>query len=175
LEFNKYSNSFKYGLAVNSVITQSEDYDKLYRFSTPQQFVKQGGGVCWDWVTFEADYFKRNFPNVRYDAYYIQFVNKNGNCPSHTFLTFNLGSSIYYFESAFGKCRGVYKANTISDIINFVMDNMSNPSDEYFVVRYNALSSRLNGTTCAGFMNYMNTLPEINHVYNPHYRTPVKL
>ena len=91
---NKMNKDFKYGLAINGAIDSkrnisSEDYDKLYRVVNAKQFEKQQGGVCWDYVIYEADYFKKNFSSVKIKAWYIIW-DKQPDYPTHTFITFKM-------------------------------------------------------------------------------------
>lgn len=166
LEFNKRMNKFKYGLAVNGVIdtsrnTSGSDYDKLYHFANPTQFEKQDGGICWDFVTYEADYFKKNIPGIKFTCWYVIF-NAAPNYPTHTFLTFKLGSKYILFESSFRKIKGVWEASSEKDLINFELDSMiHHGSDkgldkaESHVFKYNALDTSLNGMTCGEFMHHI--------------------
>ena len=185
IKFNKYCNKFEYGLRKNGVLlrnTTSEDWDKHYKLVGPKQFVKQNGGVCWDWVTFEADYFKHNFSNIQFTTWYIVFDNKRS-CPTHTFLTFQLNGKTYYFESAFCRFRGVYEGN-LNDILDFVLHNMNkhHPKDEpnlldhkYYIVKYNALDPSIIGANCEKFMQYCINQKWVSHKYNPNFKAPTKL
>lgn len=166
LEFNKRMNKFKYGLAVNGIIdasrnTSGSDFDKLYHFANPAQFEKQDGGICWDFVTYEADYFKKNIPGIKFTCWYVIF-NAAPNYPTHTFLTFKLGSKYILFESSFRKIKGVWEASSEKDLINFELDSMiHHGSDkgldkaESHVFKYNALDTSLNGMTCGEFMHHI--------------------
>lgn len=166
LEFNRRMNKFKYGLAVNGIIdasrnTSGSDFDKLYHFANPAQFEKQDGGICWDFVTYEADYFKKNIPEIKFTCWYVIF-NAAPNYPTHTFLTFKLGSKYILFESSFRKIKGVWEASSEKDLINFELDSMiHHGSDkgldkaESHVFKYNALDTSLNGMTCGEFMHHI--------------------
>lgn len=177
IRFNKYMNkTFIYGLAINGVInknTTAEDYDKLYKFTNPAQFEKQNGGICWDYVTYEADYFRKNFPSIKYKAYYVIFDNKN-NLPTHTFIILSINDQYIYFESSFKKVQGVYSAKSEKDIINFVLDNMSSSTDlmkyPYYVFKYNPLDPNLDGLSCSEFMKYIEDHGhQVTHKFNNNY------
>lgn len=185
IKFNRIANNFTYGLAISGKVQRrnitADDWDMIYRLASPSQFVKQGGGVCWDWTTYEADYFRLNFPNVRFDTFYIVFDNKK-DCPTHTFLTFTLDGELYYFESSFYKFRGVYKAKSFGDIFNFVMSNMNTYSDtkdlldyKSYVTKYDALNPMIYGMNCAEFMDYCIHSRRVNHHYNPNFTEPIKI
>ncbi len=181
LEFNKRMNKFKYGLAINGVIdtsrnTSGSDYDKLYHFANPAQFEKQDGGICWDFVTYEADYFKKNIPEIKFTCWYVIF-NAAPNYPTHTFLTFKLGSKYILFESSFRKIKGVWEASSEKDLINFELDSMiHHGSDkgldkaESHVFKYNALDTSLNGMTCGEFMHHIEEVGKyVNHTRSTSY------
>ena len=182
IKFNKYMNkTFLYGLAINGVIdkkrnTTGEDYDKLYKFASPTQFEKQNGGVCWDYVTYEADYFSKNFPNIKYTAYYVVFDDKD-NFPTHTFLILYTDSQYIYFESSFKMIQGVYSAKSEKDIINFVLDSIIKHESStnllkcpYYVFKYNPLDPSLNGMSCMEFMKHIEDNGyQISHKFSSNY------
>lgn len=170
---NWMDKTFQYGLSrhgekiqYKKVNTTSKDYDLYWHLASPDQFVRQGGGICWDYVTYEAFMFKEKFPTVPYKTWYVQFDDK-GDCPSHTFLTFTLNGEYYYFENSFRKFAGIYKVGGEADAINFVLTLMSDNPDrsiepgfllekcQYGVRSYNALDRKMIGISCVGFMNYI--------------------
>ena len=126
---NNELNDYQYGLSrdnqkIKKQNTTSEDYDKYYRVATPAQFVKQNGGICWDFATYEAFVFKKQFPNIKFKTYYIVF-DVDPHYPTHTFLVFEKDMKFYYFESSFKRIQGIWVANSISDIFNFVLYSMN--------------------------------------------------
>lgn len=170
---NWMDKTFQYGLSrhgekiqYKKVNTTGEDYELYWHLASPDQFIRQGGGVCWDYVTYEAYMFKQKFSTVPFKTWYVQFDDE-GDCPSHTFLTFTLGGEYYYFENSFRKFAGVYKVGGETDAINFVLTLMSDNPDpalkpgfllekcQYGVWSYNALDRKMIGISCARFMNYI--------------------
>ena len=183
LRFNKETNKFQYGLlkpGENKIIKQNttyEDYDKYYRMASPEQFVKQDGGICWDYVTYEANWFSTNIPEVRIHSYYIQFYDKKY-MPTHTFLVFEYDDKYYWFESAFGALQGIWEARSLKDIFNFAMYNMSmhpkkNPEllkCNFEIREYNPLDRSLIGLGSQQFMEYiLNHGTKISHTYNKNF------
>lgn len=186
LEFHTFMSKFKYGLAIDGIIdlkrsTKFDDYDKLYHVASPHDFEKQEGGICWDFVTYQADYFNRHFKGIQYTTWYIEF-NAPPDYPTHTFMIIRHGDKYIYFESAFGrdkKYKQIWVAKSEEDIINFVMDNMNNhPSPHkgeliklgYYVTRYNALDKRIPGSTSEEFMNLMRKYKDkTNHRFSKSY------
>lgn len=163
--------TFQYGLRINGHWdpkrnTSSEDWDKYLVVQSPQEIEKSKVGVCWDFVSYEAWYFQKNFPGVDYKTYYIQFFNDD-DCPSHTILTFELNGKHYYFECSFRKFAGLYVAKSEEDIINYVLKLMSDNPDpsipkgellrkwKYDAWEYDALDSALFGMHCQEYMNHV--------------------
>lgn len=158
--------TFQYGALVNGKLKQDIDFDKEYIMQSPAQFEKSKIGVCWDYVSYEADYFKRHFPNVKIKTYYAQFFNE-GECPSHTFLFFQLNGKWYYFENSFRMFAGVYELPSEESGINYVLKLMSDNPDpaikkgellksyQYDVWEYDALDKTLFGLHCQPYMNYV--------------------
>lgn len=153
---------------------------KNYRVASPKQFVKQRGGVCWDFATYEAHTFKTKFKDVQYKTYYVVFE-VPPYYPTHTFLTFEYRGKHYYFESSFVKYQGVYMADSEADIINFVLYNMGHYNDrsdtkkvqaaakknQYALFEYDALHPDIPGSTTVEFMQLMEQIGrEIPHIYN---------
>lgn len=179
---------FQYGLVINgkwdpSRNTTDADWDKYLKVQSPAEIEQTKVGVCWDYVSYEAWYFKQNFPDIPFKTYYLQFFPKNnsGDCPSHTILTFTIGTKHYYFENSFRKFAGVYEANSEEDIINYVLKLMSDHPDPsipkgdllenwgYDAWMYNALDGRLFGMGCQDYMTYVMKHGKcMNHTY----RTP---
>ena len=182
IALNDELNDYQYGLSrdnqkIKKQNTTSEDYDKYYRVATPAQFVKQNGGICWDFATYEASVFKKQFPNIKFKTYYIIF-DAAPYYPTHTFLVFEKDMKFYYFESSFKRVQGIWVTNSISDIFNFVLHSMDQyrPKDckasllkyKYAIFEYNALHPDIPGSTTVEFMNLMEEIgQEIPHIYNP--------
>ena len=166
IAFNEDLNQFKYGLEYKGRIIQGEvdpeDYDKFYHMASPKEFEEQGGGVCWDYTTYEADYFTRHFPEIDFKCWFVYF-DDGQDMPTHTFLTFEYDEQVYYIESSFGAIQGVYVADDESNIISFVLESMIDYTDgnvdlsgcAYYVFSYDALDPELIGKGCYDFMNYV--------------------
>ncbi|MCM1532565.1 MAG: GNAT family N-acetyltransferase [Ruminococcus flavefaciens] len=163
--------NFRYGLRINGKWdpkrnTTSDDWDRYLVVQSPEEIAKSKVGVCWDYVSYEAQYFKEHFPNVPVKTYYMQFFN-GADCPSHTILTFEWSGKHYYFECSFRKFAGLYEAKSEEDIINFVLKLMSDNPDPsipkgdllkkwgYDAWEYNALDHALFGMHCQEYMDYV--------------------
>ena len=162
-ELNKKLNSYKYAFYNNGkILNQSnDDYENLYHFSSPKQFEKQQGGVCWDYVAYQADYFNTHFPDVKYNAWFIMYKDGEDE-PDHTIFTFILNSKWYWFESSYKQYRGIWEANNENDLISFaanaMIDSKKNTVDnyEFYKKSYNPSDSSFYGAnmeTCLAKFN----------------------
>lgn len=172
IEFNRdFDKKFQYGLRINrrwdpNRNTTDADWDKYLVVQSPERLEKSMVGVCWDCVSYEAWYFRKNFPDVKFKTYYMQFFNGE-DCPTHTILTFTLKNVHYYFEVSFRKFAGVYAAKSEEDIISYVLKLMSDNPDpsipkgqllkqwEYGVWEYDALDPAIYGMHCQEYMDYV--------------------
>lgn len=146
----------------------SESYLKNYKMLTPKEFEKYNGGVCWDYVAYEAWYFKKYFPNVEFKSYYAINVD-NYNNPTHTFIIFEYDDFYYYFESSWKHNHGIFKFENEKDALVYVLKKIN---DHYFkenkdilksymglyVAQYNPLDKKLFDLTCEEYMEYMSNI-----------------
>lgn len=169
IAFHKEMDKFQYGLSINGrpitrQNTTCEMYDKYYRFATPSQFIKQNGGICWDYVTYEASEFRKRFPNVKFRAWYMIWK-VEPDYPTHTYLTFELNGEHYLFEKSFAAIEGVYKFSSTNDIDDYIVNStalfeMNNGRNmdhqDYYIYQYDPLHNKLkNGLNCQEFMDFM--------------------
>lgn len=176
-KFNYDMNNMKYQLKNKNYqldnITDESDYDKYYRVLSPQDFIKYGGGTCWDYVIYQAYYFKRYYPGIKFYTFYHQSVHEDPNdAPSHTFMIFTVNNKWYWFESAWKINIGIWEFNTLEDALNFITDLLITSAEnepgisiykDHFLVSYNPLNSNMYDMTCTQFMNTMVSLPEFKY------------
>lgn len=190
IKFNEWINkNFTYGLRINGRYdpkrnTTAEDWDKYLIVQSPQQIEKTKVGVCWDYTSYEAWYFKKNFPGVTVTAWYIVY-GISPDCPTHTFLTFEYEGNCYYFDSSFSDVAGVWAADSEKDILNFVIDSMVKhdprlieavKQSNFGLFKYDPLDEELFGLGCVDYMQWMvEEADEVKHRYNPSYKIPVKM
>ena len=172
IKLNKRLNKFHYGIPLDSIIENPHDkkygepgqfFFDNYRSLSPELFEKYKGGVCWDYVPYEARFFKEHF-KYSFKTYFIQFDNKLDR-PTHTFLIFYKNNKCYYFESSFKPIAGIYEADSDKEIINFVMKMMNDhPSNSLqinllkypvYVIEYNADDRKMYGLNVVEYMNYL--------------------
>lgn len=150
LELNRKLN--KYDYIDNST-------GKNYKLRSPSQFESDHGGVCWDFVVYQADQFKK-LGITNYKTYYVVF-DKAPNYPTHTFQIIKLNNQYVYFESSYIRIRGIWMAKSSNDLISFVINTMikqtkSLKDARYEVREYNPSEGKLIGMDAVEFMNYMN-------------------
>ena len=163
-KFNKYLNTnYKYGVIHNGkIITGNELEDNFnfyddYRSLSISEFEKYKTGVCWDYVHYEAKWFKDH--GYKYETYYIEVNDNSGDCPTHTFLVFYLpnSSKAYYFESSWYTYRGIEEFNNINSLLKTVKDRHTMMSDANipgtcFHVKFDALSKSFEHIGCVAYM-----------------------
>lgn len=172
---------YNYGIPVNGKVEPGKewspsDYDMMYRISSPRQFQKQKGGVCWDYVLYEADWFSKNLPRVPYKAYYVMF-DDGVVYPTHTFLAFQVGHKHFLFEVSYDRIAGIWSAPDDSHFINFIMDTMKEDNAKlnlkrakYYVCTFDPLDPRYVGMSCVEFMDAMaNWGIDQDHKYQSNY------
>lgn len=172
-------NSYNYGYIVNGIIeTDMERFFDNYKSLTIKEFEKYKTGVCWDYVHYEANWFKSH--GYKYETFYIQVQDEDNDCSSHTYLIFYLpGSNMpYYFESSWGN-QGIEKFKNITELHNTIKDrhirgaqSKCNPNT-YFRQKYDAASKSWEGLSCGEYMVKVSKgkikLSESNIYYNSEY------
>ena len=160
-EFNKTLNSYEYIIPNNgNIIThiKNDDFMKYYKVLSPAEFEKYHGGVCWDYVIYEAKYFKEHFKGISFNTYFNIIDNKT-TCPTHTFLLFNYKGKTYWFESSWKSHRGIYEFNSEKAALDCINRELKNSESlkkyDSFLFKYNALDSSYIGNDCETFMNKM--------------------
>jgi hypothetical protein len=113
--------SYKYGIPENGKIVggSEHDYDTKWKLQSPEEFEKNGGGICYDYVEFEEGYL---------DAYgikckkYFMSTNLPGN-DTHTFILVDDGKGGFiYPESSFEKVAGTHEVKSVEEAIKIVAD-----------------------------------------------------
>lgn len=127
-ELHKCWSKFNYGIPINgriySVRSAREFCDK-YRFLSPEEFEKYGGGVCWDFVEWGAKFLRDK--GVSFHQYYIQ-TDTPPNYDTHTFIVCKCGNKFVYPEYVFGTINedinGVGVFNSLPEIYNYIASMM---------------------------------------------------
>lgn len=160
IELIKRLNSYDYGFVKKNgeKVKGMKNFFEDYRSLSISEFEKYEIGVCWDYVHYEADWFKKH--GYKYETFYIQVQDEDNDCPSHTYLVFYLpgNNKPYYFESSWGKFQGIEKFNNITELHNTVKDrhieNAESKCDpkSYFREKYDAESKSWEHLSCGDYM-----------------------
>lgn len=159
LKLNDRLNDYEYMVPNNgNPIThiKNDDFVKYYILLSPNEFEKYRGGVCWDYVAYEAMYFRAKYPNIKFETYYQIIDNRNDN-PTHTFLIFEFNKKWYWFESSWKPNCGVYGFDNKSDCIEYIMQKLKLSGKNYgtYICKFDATDATMYGMNCVGYMNYM--------------------
>ena len=129
---------FKYGLGYNGSIHHgsSKDFDEKYRFESPEEFEKNGGGICYDYVEFEEGYLDAFGYTCR--KFYISTDTED--MDTHTFILVDDGNGGFiYPEAAFKPMEGVYEVKSPEEAALKVMDHIFDINDndkKYDEIKY---------------------------------------
>lgn len=156
--------NFSYGIPKKGKIENvpsAEYYDKHYRFLTPEEFEKYGGGICWDYVEW-GDQFLQD-KDVKFRKFYI-WTETPPNWDTHTFIVLDCGEMdrYVYVESSFKLLKGVWIHNSLDEIIDTITWNMFKCNDNarrfdqfrYVVFEFTGKHPDY-GCTCKQYMNWM--------------------
>lgn len=162
---NAKMNRFKYGFPYKGKIL-TDDYSK-YQTMTVAEIDQYQCGVCWDFVNYEANWFRKN--QIPFKTFYIEW--NDPMTSTHTFLVYKLPDdpNYYYFESSFEKYQGVHKVISYSDAIDLVVKEMKEFGDldkyDYKVWEY-AASDALSHMTA---LQYMKTITKVDPIKKTNY------
>lgn len=99
-ELYKRWSQFKYGIPVDGHVknvSSVEYYDQHYRFLSPEEFVKYGGGICWDFVEYGRKFLLKK--RIKFKTFYISTSTKHGD--THTIIVCESNGKLIYPESSF--------------------------------------------------------------------------
>lgn len=162
---NAKMNRFKYGFLYKGKIL-TDDYSK-YRTMTVAEIDRYQCGVCWDFVNYEANWFRKN--QIPFKTFFIEW--NDPMTSTHTFLVYKLPDdpNYYYFESSFEKYQGVHEVISYSDAIDLVVKEMkefgSLDKYDYEVWEYTA-SDALSHMTA---LQYMKTITKVDPIKKTNY------
>lgn len=161
ITFNIKLSNMEYIIPNNgNIITKikANDFINYYKMLTPKEFYKYNGGVCWDYVAAQAEWFNKN--NIKYHTYY-NICDDGNECPTHTYSIIKYNNYYYWFEASWKPMHGIYKFKTEKDAINYVSSKLyihakSNAKKIYGIynIEFNPLDSDLFGRNCEDYMEY---------------------
>ena len=131
--------NFKYGLGENGSVHKAspEEYDKNYRFESPEEFEKNGGGICFDFVEWQAGYLEAYGYTCR--KFFISTETDDN--MTHTFILVDGGDGkLIYPEISFELLQGVHEVKSPEEAIRMIIEKMieyhKTESIKYYVWEY---------------------------------------
>ena len=143
-ELDETMSKIKYGWADTRGYTYPDltgDFAKDYCLQAPDELLKSQYGVCWDQVELERKILTD--AKIKTSAYNIIHYSEdiNPKMRTHTFLLFDYGNKVYWYEHAWEKHAGTHQFNSTDDAITaikkiFVKDELGNKCDDDYIVIY---------------------------------------
>lgn len=185
--FNDELNSFDYGILVNGQILTGNNIDFLkYRTISPEQLQRYKAGVCWDYVSYEYEWFKRHYPKQmrftkdsfnlntsQYSCYYMEHIDEDQDHPTHTWLAYTYGGNVYAFESAWKPIKGIHEFDSESTMVQWYLQQQQEQSKKdgnnlygYVVIKYEPPSTY--GMDPDEFMEYVHKNGKVVYTKNFH-------
>ena len=112
---------YKYGIPENGKIVHGSehDYNTKWKLQSPEEFEKNGGGICYDYVEFEEGYLDAY--GIKCKKYYMS-TDLPGE-DTHTFILVDDGhGGFIYPESSAGAIAGVHQVKNLDHACNIVAD-----------------------------------------------------
>lgn len=112
---------YKYGIPENGrIVDGSEhDYDTKWKLQSPEEFEKNGGGICYDYVEFEEGYLDAY--GIKCKKYFIS-TDLPGH-DTHTFILVDDGKGGFiYPESSFKVLEGAHEVKNLDHACSMVGD-----------------------------------------------------
>ncbi len=105
----------------------NDEWEDNYILSSPEDVIKNRAGTCWDLVELEREWFTRNGYEVK-SFYEMVIVPYENDYETHSFLAYKDKDNWYYFEFSDFENRGIYKFDTLEDLLinvhNRYLDNL---------------------------------------------------
>ena len=129
---------FKYGLGYDGSIHHgsSKDFDEKYRLESPEEFEKNGGGICYDYVEWEVGYLEAYGYTCR--KFFISTDTKD--MDTHTFILVDDGNGKFiYPEAAFKLLEGTHTVKFLDEAVDMIMKKVWDINDnksKYDKIKY---------------------------------------
>lgn len=119
---------YKYGIPENGKIVNgsSKDYDTKWKLQSPEEFEKNGGGICFDFVEFEEGYLDAY--GIKCKKYYMSTNLPDGDCHTFIIVDDNKGGLVYP-ESSFDAMAGTHQAKSKEEIFKMVANGFWKMND----------------------------------------------
>ena len=129
---------FKWGLAENGSVRNAspQEFNTKYHLQSPEEFEKNHGGICYDFVEWEAGYLEAYGYTCRKFYIYAETPSHD----THTFILVDDGKGGFiYPEGAFKLMEGVYEVKSPEEAALKIMDKMfevSNANKKLKEIKY---------------------------------------
>lgn len=156
---NEILKEFDYGYLKNGTPCFGPDF-KDYKTISPYAFEKYRIGTSFDYVSFEYEFFKKEFvfDKLNIHTYFIQEYDGYIN-PSHAWLTYEFNDYVNIFEAAWKDHKGIFEYDSRSDMFKdyikkFINNNGSDIlTAKYVVLEYKPLN--VYGLTYNEYLKYI--------------------
>lgn len=112
---------------INDTQKWDNDFNSFYYLQEPDELLSSKCGVCWDQVELERKLFDEL--NIKNKTYFI-YIKEDDMLPSHTFLVYEDGQKYYWFEHSWMEYRGIFKYDSLDELLLDVVNKFINSHDE---------------------------------------------
>ena len=133
MSLNDSMNKWNYGVVINNKIIT--DMNKInwadYRTIPITQMDKYHTGICYDYVNYQHDVFKKR--KLKDNSYMFVIERGPNDVVTHTFSTVDVNNKKYWFESSWLPHQGVHEISSYTDVVNALREEygVNNSYDLY--------------------------------------------
>lgn len=166
---------YKWGCVVDGkdISSQENCWDK-YITLTPRELDRYKCGSCWDYVTYEYEWFKKNAPNVEVSCYMLDLGDPNKGCSedNHAWLTYKLPEDplIYAMETSWKAHKGIHAFESVDDMLDVYGEwELEGGQGTYVILKYTPPKAGLS------VMEFLNVAyrGEVVRSVGPYYKSVV--
>ena len=151
-KLNKFLNTFDYAKGMDVSV-----YAKLYKFPTEAEFIRDKGGICWDYANYEMYYLKLLGFKPRF--FYIEDVSNEVDIINHTFVIFPDGYNFKWIESSWNGNKGIFSYFSLNealvDITRRFMGTKTPNEEDYLILERKNYNHPPYETTNAGYFRWI--------------------
>ncbi len=149
--------NFLYGVIIGEKLYEDPDekiFSKYYTTLTPEQFVRDRSGVCWDYAAYELKWFKKYHKELKPVVYYIEAIDEtHQEMPTHTWLGFqdklqpSDNKPYKAFEVSWEWNAGIWEYKSEKDMINGYLEkfiqfyNFNKKTMKYYIYKLDSLDN----------------------------------
>lgn len=94
------------------------EVEEKYILQTPNQIITNKIGLCFDQVELEREILDQN--NIKSQSYFI--INYGKKIKTHTFITYKIKDTYYWFENAWTNEKGIHQYKTKKELLKDITD-----------------------------------------------------